>query len=569
VKIGPEIRNSINPTNVDPESFMPEYPNLQNLELENVNPTHICDIIKSFEAKNSLDCDGISSKLLKSISAEISTPICHIFNLSVNTGTFPSRLKKSRTVPIFKAGLRTSCDNYRPISLLSQLSKIFEKIVSVQLVNHLDLNNLLYEHQYGFQRKKSTEHNLIHAFNFIGNALNDNKYCVGVFFDLKKAFDVCSLDILLMKLEKMGIVGNALKWFKSYLSNRTQFVDIDGNYSLEKIILTCILQGSILGPILFLIYINDLHLVAKALTVMFADDTFCLKAESDLNLLMDQLNTDINNIAIWFKANKLAVNISKTKYIIFRMKGKKIPNNLAPLVFNENEANMPFNPTLITNLERIHDNHPDKNCRSYKLLGIYLDEHLTLDHHVSNLVNKLTKSLYCIRAAKNNLNYKGLRSLYFALIHSHLSYCPIILSTLSSSNKTKIFKIQKKAIRIMTSSTYNAHTMPLFIQHKILPFEKVIKLGKMKFMHSVYFKYSPKSFNNTWTRNSDRNLSQNLRDENLFALPNPRIEFFKKMPIYSLPSEWNNSGVLMLYDNPITFTHALREQLFLELEEME
>ena len=124
-----------------------------------------------------------------------------------------------------------SCDNYRPIALLSSLSKILEKMVSVKIVNHLDSNKILYEHQYGFQRNKSTEHNLIHAVNYIAQAFYGNKYCVGVFFDLKKAFDVCSHEILIMKLERMGVVGTALEWFKSYLSNLTQFVDTNGTHS--------------------------------------------------------------------------------------------------------------------------------------------------------------------------------------------------------------------------------------------------------------------------------------------------------------------------------------------------
>ncbi len=266
VNIGTKISESITKSNYKPEDFMPNYQNLQELEFNDISPTLICDIIKSLQSKGSMDSDGISSKLLKSIANEICQPIAHVFNLSVISGKFPKKLKKSRTVPIFKTGDPTLCDNYRPISLLSSLSKILEKIVSVQLVNHLDRNNILFEHQYGFQRNKSTEQNLIQAFNFIGNSINDGKYCLGVFFDLKKAFDVCSKDVLLMKLEKIGIKGVALEWFKSYLSERTQFVDINGNFSSERDISTCILQGSILGPILFLIYINDLHLVSKSLS---------------------------------------------------------------------------------------------------------------------------------------------------------------------------------------------------------------------------------------------------------------------------------------------------------------
>ena len=167
-------------------------------------------------------------------------------------------------------------------------------------------------HQYGFQKFKSTEHNLIHAINYISEALNNNEFCIGVFFDLKKAFDVCSYDILIMKLEKMGVQGTELNWFKSYLSDRLQFVDINGKYSSKKPIKSCILQGSILGPILFLIYINDLFLVSSSLTLMFADDTFALKSDKNLQNLIANLNIDINKMAIWFKGNKLAVNTSKT-----------------------------------------------------------------------------------------------------------------------------------------------------------------------------------------------------------------------------------------------------------------
>ena len=171
------------------------------MDLGQTGPVHFCDILKSFESKKSQDLDGISIELLKFISTAISTPLSHIFNLSLSTGTFPSRLKTSRTVPIHKSGRADLCDNYRPISLLSTLSKILEKIVSIQLVNHLEINKLIYKHQYGFQRHKSTEHNLIHLSNLVTTAINENKYCIGVFLDLKKAFDVCSHSILLKNLK--------------------------------------------------------------------------------------------------------------------------------------------------------------------------------------------------------------------------------------------------------------------------------------------------------------------------------------------------------------------------------
>jgi len=481
----------------------------------------------------------------------------------MQTGTFPNKLKKSRTVPVFKAGATTSCDNYRPIALLSTLSKILEKIVCNSLTSHLDSNNILYEHQFGFQKHKSTEHNLTHAINYIGKAFNENKFCLGIFFDLKKAFDVCSHDILLMKLEKMGIRGTSLNWFRSYLSNRVQVVDINGNLSKERKIKISILQGSILGPILFLCYINDLFRVTDLLTLMFADDTFSLKSDSGLFSLINHANIEINKMAVWFKANKLAVNINKTKYMIFRTKGKKLPPNLPELVYNENEPNLPQNQ--ITILERYHNGHQKTEARAYKLLGIYLDEHISLDFHVNHLLKKLSRSLYCIKAAKNNLNTHSMKSLYYALVHSHLTYCPVILNCSSNSNITKLFKLQKKAIRIISNSNYNAHTAPLFLQHKILPIHKIIKQAKLTFMHSVHYNYAPLSFHDTWQLNHTRHNHHILRNDDDYALPNPRIEQFKRFPIYSLPAEWNQNENLTHHGNPITFKRALKNLLFEEL----
>ncbi len=166
-------------------------------------------------SKNSTDLDGISSKLHKAIQNEIERPLAHIFSLSLATGVFPDHLKASRVLPIHKSGDTTIFDNYRPISLLKAFSKILEKIVCTKLVNHLKSNNLLYKHQYKFLKDKSTEHALLNILNKIGHALNENKYCVGVFLDLKKAFDVVPHDILLKKLEKLGITGAELSWFTS------------------------------------------------------------------------------------------------------------------------------------------------------------------------------------------------------------------------------------------------------------------------------------------------------------------------------------------------------------------
>ena len=228
--------------------------------------------------------------MTKYIIDTIAKPLSHIFNLSLTTRTFPEKLKICRVVPIFKSGDPELCDNYRPISLVKTFSKILEKIVAEKLVYHLNENQLLYAHQYGFQKNKLTEHNLLHVINYISSALNNNMYCIGVFLDLKKAFDVCSHEILLGKLEKMGIQNVALKWFKSYLSDRTQQVDINGCLSSSLSIDISVIQGSTLGPILFLCYVNDFWTCTNLFTILFADDTTALAKGQNLDDLISFVN---------------------------------------------------------------------------------------------------------------------------------------------------------------------------------------------------------------------------------------------------------------------------------------
>jgi hypothetical protein len=258
-----------------------------------------------------------------------------------------------------------------------------------------------------------------------------------------------------MKLSRKGIHGTALEWFRSYLSNRSQKVDINGSLSESRKIKISILQGSILGPILFLCFIYDLHTVTDLLTLMYADDTLSLDSGDDLNTLIINVNNEINKIAVWFRANKLAVNISKTIYIIFRMQNKKVGPNIPNILYNENEPGQPHDDTLITPLERYHDNHEFNECRSFNYLGIYLDEHLSLDTNTTQLINKITRSLYCIKQAKDIIPLYGMKSLYQALIHSYLSSSSLIMNSLTAKNKQRIAKIQKKAIRIMAGSANN------------------------------------------------------------------------------------------------------------------
>ena len=561
--IGTKISDGIENIDKDPLSYIRDNPDTPQFEMGGTGEVEVRNFLNSIDKKNSPDLDGISLSLLKCVSNEISGPLGHIFNLSLLEGVFPEKLKASRIVPIFKAGDKTMCDNYRPISLVSSISKILEKIVANKLIEHLTSNNLIFEHQYGFLKGKSTEHNLIHLINSIGKAINENKFCIGVFLDLKKAFDVVPHNILLKKLKKLGINGVPLQWFKSYLSNRTQKVDINGNLSSSKNIPISVMQGTILGPILFLVFINDIPSATVMLTRLFADDTACTLSHSDLPTLINLVNIEIQKLANWFKANKMAVNISKTKYIIFHGKGKRVNMNGLEVVFNDNEIGKPQNPEKIFPLERVHDSHQDKNSRFYKLLGVLFDETLSFKPHIDYTCNKINKSLFCINRSKNFLTSKALKSLYYALIHPHLLYCINVYSATSPSNLKRLTLLQKKAIRTIHKVKSNAHTAPLFISSSILPLDKLILQAKLMFMHSIEYGYGLPTFINTWEKNHVRNPDVNLRNADHFAIPHPRVDSFKLIPLYSFPFEWNRLQDELKYQyNRTTFKIALKNALF-------
>ncbi len=272
----------------------------------------------------------------------------------------------------------------------------------------------------------------------------------------------------------------------------------------------------------------------------------------------------MRKLANWFRANRMAVNVFKTNYIIFHTKGKNIDMQGINVTFDCNEINtVNYDPSLKFNLERIHDKHNDPKMQYFKLLVVYLDENLTFNKHASTLCAKLTRSIFCIKRVANFISLKSLRSLYFALVHSHLLYCPIIINCMSLTSISNISKLQKKAIRVITKSAYNAHTEPLFLGNRILPFEKLILQSKLLFMHSVDYDYAPLSFSDTWTKNNTREMDYDLRNREEYSVPFIRIEHFRRNPLVSLPSAWNElPDELHFQHKRTTFKTALNDYLF-------
>jgi Reverse transcriptase (RNA-dependent DNA polymerase) len=416
-------------------------------------------------------------------------------------------------------------------------------------------------------RNRSTVHNLLQLTNFIAKELNEKKFVVGVFLDLRKAFDVVPHDILIKKLSKMGITGPELRWFASYLENRKQIVDISGCLSVELNIDISVIQGSILGPILFLCFINDLYNCTNLLSLLFADDTAGLKSGANLQQLITDTNAEIKKIARWFRANRMAVNVSKTKYIIFKNKGVKINEDDVndKIVYDDNDDDLPFDQAKLTPLVRVYSNSPDISNRTYKLLGLYLDEHLSFDYHCDLISSKLAKSNFIMNRVKNFLPRDAMRTVYFSMIHSHLTYCLPIYSCTTAKNITKIEKAQKKAIRTVYGAKYNAHTANLFSHAKVMPLKTLITYQKSLLVHSIHHKYCPAALHNTWSTIAERNNAYNLRNANDYFIPHIINEQIRKLPYFSLPKLWNEMNIMKLTPNPTTFKIFLKDLLLAEI----
>ena len=379
--------------------------------------------------------NSIPNNILLLVKDIIANPLADIFNLSVSTGIYIDKLKISKIIPIFKEkGDKCFTKNYRPISLLSNINKIFEKIIHKRLYEFMEKQGFIYENQFGFRKHHSTTHALIDLTKDIRQAVDNNFYSCGVFIDLQKAFDTVDHDILLKKLDHYGIRGIANDWFRSYLKNRKQYVHISGfNSELENVNFG-VPQGSVLGPLLFLIYINDLHHAIKySKTRHFADDTNLLINNNSLKQLKKRLNFDLRQLSNWLKAYKISLNCSKTEYIIFRHPNKQVNYDLK----------------IKINGKRLV---PSK-CVKY--LGIVLDPHLNWSFHVDSLAPKLTRAAGMLAKIRYYVPENTLRSIYFGIFASLLTYASQVWGQFCNKYISRLQTIQNKAIRIINLLTQN------------------------------------------------------------------------------------------------------------------
>ena len=290
-------------------------PNPHSIFLAPTTPEEIAKVISSFSTSKSSGPNSIPVRVLKLLKLDISEPISTLINRSFSAGVFPSALKVSKVIPVFKnKGSPLEVSNYRPISLLSNIEKIYEKVMYTRLMDFLNRFKQIYSRQFGFRKAHSTVNTLINIVERIRGSLDKGEFACGVFVDLQKAFDTVDHEILLAKLNHYGVRGIANTWFKSYLSDRSQFVCLSNHKSKIKAVKHGVPQGSVLGPLLFLLYINDLHHSIKSSeTYHFADDTHLLNFAKSVWSLCGKINSDLRVLVSWLNANKISLNADKTQ----------------------------------------------------------------------------------------------------------------------------------------------------------------------------------------------------------------------------------------------------------------
>ena len=533
INIGPTLSEAITePVNKSYTDFLKE--KIQSkFHFETVDSNQVSTIISKLKSKSSSGHDGISAFLLKDINLIATPTITLIINQSLSTGIFPDKLKIAKVVPVFKKENPHMTGNYRPISLLPVISKVFEKIVFSQLYKYFNDNNLLYNSQYGFRKGHSCEYAAMEITDKIFKYLDNKKLPLAIYLDFSKAFDTINHKILLHKLKYYGVSGEPLKWFENYLTNRKQYVQYKNKTSSEQIITTGVPQGSILGPLLFIIYINDIAKITKNFKfTIYADDTtlieplctFTHPSSGNKHKLSKEINAELEKIVEWLALNKLSLNAKKTKFMIFHHKQKSIENIVPKLMINN------------VVIERV---------KVFNFLGVTIDEHVTWKPHAQKVAAKIACTIGTMKQLKHFLPANIMKTLYNSLILPHISYGIILWG----KELKRINKLQKWAIRTIDVAKYNAHTEPIFKRLHLLKAQDIYKLTAIKVFHKYknnklpsyfngMFEYLPSTHNhNTRYRNRRRDTPSTISASHSPRFTIPKIiETLDESSVTSFPS---------------------------------
>jgi hypothetical protein len=512
VNVAANIKNGIPPSTESHDSHIIR--NRIQFDFGPVTSRQIQRTVSSFINKK-CSLGEIPISIIKSVIKIIAPILSVLITNCVTSGVYPTNLKIARVVPIFKKGSKYSTTNYRPISVLSNFNKIFETILHQRMSRFIEINNLLSKNQYGFRKGRSTTCAILNLITNILKALEKKEFALAVFLDLSKAFDCVHHPILLMKLEMYGFRGEFLSLLRSYLDGRTQFTDINDHKSNKLFINHGVPQGSVLGPLFFLLYVNDLNEIAPTLyKVLFADDTVLLRSGVDLSILANQLNDDLKLLMDWMNYNKLCVNVEKTKCMIFTSRR----------VYQS--------PCIKMNGIEV------EIVGTYKYLGLTIDDGLTFHDHIILLKKKLAYYQGLIYSIRNYITLDALKSIYYSFVYQQLLMHLIIWGGAAVTNLNIVQIAQNKIVRTINKDVTKS-TSDMYRDFDLLKMSDLYKFRVLLFMYD-------------WIRLGNYNFLDNIENEinflhnhdtrsmNEYRLPLPRLNVHKQSVIYKGIKYWNS-----------------------------
>ena len=485
---------------------------------KSVDETHMANAIRKLKNGKAAGPDKVSTTIIKDVGDLISKPLTMIFNSSLMGGVFPDIWKIARVTPIFKSGAMKDVNNYRPISVISVFSRILERIVHDQLFDFLAAKKVITRNQSAFQKLYSTVTSLICSTDSWYENIDCKKLNLTIFLDLKKAFDTVDHTIMIEKLRAYGIKGIPGNWFKSYLDNRQQYCSLNGKKSKAREVQCGIPQGSCLGPLLFIIYLNDFERSLKFSKVnIYADDTNVTIASNDIEKLVADAQEELLNISEWLRVNKLSPNPSKTEYLIIghprKTKDVNIPNGLK---LNDSEI---------------------KRVSKTKSLGVMVDENLKWDEQFKTVKNKICGGLASLKKLKNSLPQSKLCSVYYAIVESHLRYADVIWGSLPTRKLETLQRLQNRAQSIIESARLKDNWSCDWLNvNNLISFDRSVMTYK------IMNKLSPESL---WDKFELRSMHSSYVTRNCHDLQIPRLntEHAKNGFKYSALKMWNDTPV--------------------------
>lgn len=491
--------NRITTTRTNPPTQFSGY---HKFELTLTNNNEIKSIIATLQNKNSSGFDEISPRIIKHCAEALVTPLVNIANKSFTQGIFPTSLKLAKVYPKYKKGPKTDMGNYRPISLLPTFSKILEKLALKRLINYLTANNNIPQTQHGFTKGKSTTTAIASLMEHIIENMERGMFTTALFLDYSKAFDCLGHDLILNKLETLGVVGKPNHWFRSYLEGRTQTVEIQ--YQKNNINMSTsatplpttrgVPQGSVLGPALFILLLHDFpnYLENYANTILYADDTTLMLNNINAEHLGTNTYIALNMSAQYCQENDLVINPQKTKQLIFGRKKERVT--------------------------QLPDITP---ADSINFLGLQLDNNFNWNTQITELTKKLSSSLYILRRIKNIADTTTAKTAYHSLFESHMRYGLIAWGSTSKDNMNKILKLQKKAIRTLANLHYLASCREAF------------KTLKIKTVFALYIELTILHADKLGIPKLNNIHNHNTRNASKYSLPTHSLSLYEKRPSYA------------------------------------